>query len=32
MFGHLPHSTMQIIMLAAAIAWFAAAPFWMNVD
>lgn len=27
--GHLP---MQRVMLIAAIAWFAAAPFWMDVE
>ncbi len=27
----LTHGTMQSVMLASAIAWFAAAPFWMKV-
>lgn len=28
----LPHTSMQGIMLVAAIAWFAAAPLWMKVE
>lgn len=32
MIGSLAQGPMQQIMLASAIAWFVAAPFWMDVD
>jgi len=32
MTGMLADATMQRIMLASAVAWFAAAPFWMDLD
>jgi hypothetical protein len=30
--GSLDHLPMQRLMLIAAVAWFAAAPFWMDVE
>lgn len=32
MMGSLSHGLMQTIMLVAAVAWFASAPFWMRVE
>ena len=32
MFGWVAAGPMQHVMLASAIAWFVAAPFWMDVD
>jgi hypothetical protein len=32
MLGRLADGPMQQIMLASAVAWFVAAPFWMDVD
>lgn len=32
MTGRMPETTMKAVMLAAAVAWFAAAPFWMKVE
>ena len=32
MAGGLDHLTMQRVMLGAAVAWFAAAPWWMHVE
>jgi hypothetical protein len=32
MAGTLDHLLMQRVMLGAAVAWFAAAPFWMDVE
>lgn len=32
MLGYLPEPAMKAAMLAAAVAWFAAAPFWLKVD
>jgi hypothetical protein len=32
MAGWLDHGSMQRVMLVAAVAWFAAAPWWMHVE
>jgi len=32
MAGGLEHATMQQVMLVAAVAWFVAAPWWMDVE
>ncbi len=32
MIGRMPEASMKAVMLAAAVTWFAAAPFWMKVE
>ena len=32
MAGRMPEASMKVVMLAAAVAWFVAAPFWMKVE
>lgn len=32
MTGRMPEASMKAMMLVAAVAWFAAAPFWMKVE
>jgi hypothetical protein len=32
MMKQLPHTTMQIVMLVSAVAWFVTAPVWMKAE
>ena len=32
MMKQLPHTTMQMVMLVSAVAWFATAPVWMKAE
>lgn len=32
MAGRMPEASMKAVMLAAAVTWFVAAPFWMKVE